>query len=93
MRPKPAGRAVRALLWALTWGIGVAIGVALGGWLTVVGGAGAPGVESLDLIEDVVVLPAIAGLAVTVIHLLGQGLVSLVRGARKASGNTNGEHK
>ncbi len=69
-------RFARALFWAATWGVGVEIGVALGGWLTVVGGAGTPGVEALDLTQDVVVLPAIAGSVVFVIHLLGQGIAS-----------------
>lgn len=75
-------RFARALFWAATWGVGVAIGVALGGWLTVVGGAGTPGVEALDLTQDVVVLPVIAGSIVFVIHLLGQGIVAMVRRAR-----------
>ena len=67
-----------AVFWAATWGIGVAIGVALGGWLTVVGGAGTPGVESLDLVEDVLLLPAAVGLIVFLLHLAGQGVLSVV---------------
>ena len=79
-------RFARAFFWAATWGVGVAIGVALGGWLTVVGGAGTPGVEALDLTQDVVVLPAIAGSIVLVIHLLGQGIVALVHRTRAPRG-------
>jgi len=71
--------AVRAALWAATWGIGVAIGVAAGGWLTVVGQSGAPGASSLDLVEDMLVLPALAGLAVIAVYLLGAAVVALVR--------------
>ena len=80
------GRIARALFWAATWGVGVAIGVALGGWLTVVGGAGTPGVEALDLTQDMIVLPAIAGSVVFVLHLLGQGIVTLIRSARVPRG-------
>ena len=79
-------RFVRALFWAATWGVGVAIGVALGGWLTVVGGAGTPGVEALDLTQDVIVLPIIAGSIVFFLHLLVQGVVVLVRRARTPRG-------
>lgn len=79
-------RFARAFFWAATWGVGVGIGVALGGWLTVVGGAGTPGVEALDLTQDVFVLPAIAGSIVFVIHLLGQGIVALVRRTRAPHG-------
>ena len=93
MSLESTGRALRAVLWSLTWGMGVGIGVALGGWLTVVGGAGAPGVESLDLVEDVLVLPVIAGVAVSMVHLVGQGLVTLVRSSRKVAGSTYGEHE
>lgn len=79
-------KVARALFWAATWGVGVAIGVALGGWLTVVGGAGTPGVEALDLTQDVIILPAIAGSVVFAIHLLGQGIVAVVRRARASHG-------
>lgn len=76
-------RLLTGLFWAATWGLGAAIGVALGGWLTVVGGgASAPGVESLDIVQDVIVLPLIAGGAVFAIHLVGQLVVVLVRRAR-----------
>lgn len=73
---------VRGLFWAATWGVGTGIGVALGGWLTAVGGAGAPGVEALDLVEDVVLLPLLAGGAVFFVHLAGQLIVYAIRGAR-----------
>jgi len=71
------------MFWAATWGLGAAIGVALGGWLTVVGGgAGAPEVASLDLVEDVIVLPLAVGGVVFAIHLVGQLIVAGVRRAR-----------
>lgn len=74
---------LRGVFWAATWGLGAAIGVALGGWLTVVGGgAGAPGADSLDLVQDVVVLPLIVGGIVFVVHVLGQVIVAGVRRAR-----------
>ncbi len=80
----------RAMAWAATWGIGVALGVALGGWLTVVGGAGAPGVAELDLIEDVLVLPATAGLVVFALHLLGQAAFIGFGASRFASNHRGG---
>jgi len=46
-------------LWSLTWSVGVGIGVALGGWLTVAGGSGAPGASTLDLGQDLVVIPLV----------------------------------
>lgn len=67
------------LFWALTWGVGVAVGVALGGWLTVVGGAGAPGLEALDTVEDLFVLPAVSGIAVACVHFVGSGVIGLSR--------------
>jgi len=71
--------AAAAVLWAATWGVGVAIGVALGGWLTVIGGAGTPGVGALDITQDVIVLPGLAGIAVMAVHFLGQAVVGLWR--------------
>ncbi len=82
----------RAVFWAATWGVGAAIGVAVGGWLTAVGGAGAPGVESLELAEDLLVLPGLAGLAVFGIHLLGQGLIGLVGSLRSRPRDPDGDH-
>jgi len=73
---------MRSFFWAATWGLGAAIGVAVGGWLTVAGGAGSLGVESLDLVEDLLVLPVLAGLGVIAIHLIGQAAVAIVRGSR-----------
>ena len=73
------------VFWALTWGAGVAIGVAAGGWLTVVGGAGAPGTESLDLTDDLIVLPLIVGSVVTTVHLVGGLLLSGLRGLRASN--------
>ncbi len=85
------GRVARGVFWASTWAVGAAIGVAAGGWLTVVGGAGTPGVESLDLTEDLLVLPVLAGLAVFAVHLLGQALLDLVRKIRSRSGDADGD--
>jgi hypothetical protein len=69
-----------ALFWAFTWGLGVAIGVALGGWLTLVGGAGAPGAEGIDPILDLLALPVLAGAIVMILHLAGQLVASALRG-------------
>ena len=74
-----------AVFWATTWALGVGIGVALGGWLTVVGGAGTPGVESLDLFEDVLLLPGAAAVVVLVVYLVGYSIVGMVRGRHAAS--------
>jgi len=78
----------RAVVGAAAWGIGVVVGVALGGWLTVVGGAGTPGVEALDFMEDLVVLPGLAGATVFLFHLIGQYVVFVVR-RRRASGESD----
>jgi len=82
-----------AVFWAATWGVGVAIGVALGGWLTVVGGAGTPGVESLDIIEDVLLLPGIVGFVVFCVHLVGQGLVGIIRRDRAPGDSDDDQEK
>lgn len=66
----------RRLFWALTWGTGVAIGVAAGGWLTIVGGQGAPGTESLDFVSDLVIIPLAAGSVVTVLHIVVTGVIA-----------------
>ncbi|MDZ4655477.1 MAG: hypothetical protein U1F44_06345 [Coriobacteriia bacterium] len=79
-------RALRSLLWAATWGAGAAIGVALGGWLTLVGGAGAPGIESLDPWADLVLLPLVVFAGVLVVHLGGQLIVASIRGGRADQG-------
>lgn len=80
------------LFWAATWAVGVAIGVALGGWLTVVGGAGTPGVESLDLVEDLLLLPGIVGLIVLCVYLAGAGVIGIVR-RDGASGECDDEYQ
>lgn len=69
-----------ALGWALTWAVGVATGVALGGWLTLVGGSGAPGAGELQPASDLVGLPALAFGVVAVVHLVGQLVAATVRG-------------
>lgn len=66
----PVFRELRAdLPWALTWAVGVAVGVATGAWLTAVGSAGAPGAASLDVARELVVTPAVSGLAVVALYL------------------------
>ncbi len=77
----------RALMWAAGWAVGAAIGVALGGWLTLVGGAGAPGVTELDPWMDLGLLPLVAFGAVLVVHLVGQLAAATVRGRRADSGS------
>lgn len=79
-------RVTEALFWSASWGLGVALGVALGGWLTLVGGAGAPGAEGLDPTVDLVVLPLGAFAAVLVLHLAGQVIAASVRGRAETGG-------
>lgn len=69
-------------LWGATWAVGVTLGVALGGWLTVVGEAGAPGGAALDLSTDVIGLPLAAGASVFVVYFIGDWLVSRIRARR-----------
>ncbi len=69
-----------ALFWATSWGLGAAIGVALGGWLTLVGGSGAPGVSGLDPAVDLGLLPLGAFCVVATVHLFGQLVAAVVRG-------------
>lgn len=73
-------RLSRALGWSFTWALGVAIGVALGGWLTLVGGSGAPGAEALDPLVDLVVLPGAAFAAVFIVQLIVRAAVAAARG-------------
>lgn len=70
----------KALLWSMTWGAGVSIGVALGGWLTLVGGAGAPGTSGLDPVSDLLVLPGIVFVVVVVLQLIVRVLAAALRG-------------
>lgn len=74
----------RAAFWAATWAVGVALGVALGGWLTVVGASAVPGDVAIDLAEDIVLLPLVAGGVVFVVHLTGQLVAHGVRARRSA---------
>lgn len=69
-----------ALFWAVSWGLGAALGVGLGGWLTLVGGAGAPGAGGLEPGSDLVALPLAAFGVVTAVHLGGQAVSAFVRG-------------
>ena len=73
-------RIAGALFWATSWGLGAAIGVAFGGWLTLVGGSGAPGVSGLDPAVDLGLLPLGAFCVVATVHLLGQLVAAVVRG-------------
>lgn len=73
-------RIAGALFWAASWGLGAAIGVALGGWLTLVGGSGAPGVSGLDPVADLGLLPLCGFCIVTTVHLLGQLIAAVMRG-------------
>ena len=80
---------MEALFWSLTWGVGAGLGVALGGWLTAVGGSGAPGAGGMDIGTDLVGLPfAVLGV-VTLVHLVAQILASAVRGRSRE----RAEHK
>jgi hypothetical protein len=74
-----------ALLWSASWGLGAGLGVAAGAWLTVVGQAGAPGVESLDAGSELLALPALVFGAVLAAHLAWQVVVASLRGARSGS--------
>lgn len=75
-------RVADALAWSATWGLGVALGVAAGGWLTVVGGSGAPGAEGLQPVSDLVVLPAIAFVVVVAAQMIVRIAVAAFRGRR-----------
>lgn len=90
-------RTREALFWSVSWGLGAAIGVALGGWLTLVGGAGAPGAEGLEPISDLVVLPLAAFGVVMIVHLCVQVVAATYRGRAVArreaeSDDKGGEH-
>lgn len=75
-----------ALFWAVSWGLGAAVGVALGGWLTLVGGSGAPGVAGLDPVVDLGLLPLGAFGVVVLLHVAGQAVVAIFRGRAVAAG-------
>lgn len=84
------GRVFVRTRWAATWAIGAAIGVALGAWLSVVGSAGAPGAEQLDVTSELVIAPLAAGAAVFVLYLLGAAALVGIR-SRKATTVSNDE--
>lgn len=69
-----------AVLMAASWAVGGAIGVALGGWLTLTGGAGAPGATGLDPASDLVIVPGVTFAAVMLVHLGGQVIAAALRG-------------
>ncbi len=82
----------RRLFWALTWGTGVAIGVAAGGWLTIAG-SGVVGLESPDLMTDLVVLPVIVGALVAVVHFAGSLVVGVFRKTRASDGDYDDDER
>lgn len=69
-----------AALWALAWGLGAALGVMLGAWLTAVGAAGSPGADAVEVVSDLLVLPAVAFFGVTLASLVFQLLLAALRG-------------
>lgn len=73
-------RPSRALWWSFTWALGAALGVALGGWLTLVGGSGAPGAAAIDPLSDLVVLPSVAFLVVIALEMLVRVAIAALRG-------------
>ncbi len=79
-----------AVFWASTWAIGAAIGAAIGGYLTLVSGSGAPGVQDIDPLTDLVVLPLAAFGAVFVTHLGLQTVAAAMRG-RRAGAQSQGD--
>lgn len=84
-------RLLPALAWACTWGSGAGAGVALGGYLTLAGGEGTPGISALDPTTDLVVLPVVAFGTVVALYVVGSALAALVRGARPAREGGQGE--
>ena len=80
-------RLSEALSWSVSWGVGAGLGVALGGWLTVVGGSGAPGTGGLEMGTDLVLLPLATLAVVTTLHLVGQLIASALRGRRHTQGD------
>ncbi|MGB4441937.1 MAG: hypothetical protein WBJ62_06910 [Coriobacteriia bacterium] len=86
-------RFAEAFFWSASWGLGAALGVALGGWLTLVGGSGAPGAEGLDPLVDIGLLPLGAFVAVVFVHLIGQLIAGGLRGRAEASGEHKGDEQ
>ena len=72
----------RAVMWAVSWGVGSALGIGVGAWLTVVGEAGAPGIESIDPGTELLALPVAAFAVVFSVHVLAQVIAAAIRGAR-----------
>lgn len=86
MAVRPARRLSpgRAATTAAAWALGVALGVALGGWITVTSGSGAPGAIALDVNRDLLLIPALAGLAVFLVLFVAGLLLQFVRALRAA---------
>jgi hypothetical protein len=82
-----------AVLWSFTWGLGTALGVALGGWLTLVGGSGAPGTAALDTLSDLVLLPGGALVLVFGVHLAVSLIAAALRGRAMAGAEIQGDHE
>lgn len=82
-----------AVLWSFTWGLGAALGVALGGWLTLVGGSGAPGTAALDPLADLVLLPGGALVLVFGVHLAVTLIAAALRGGAVAGADVQGDHE
>ena len=80
------------LFWSLTWGVGVALGVAAGGWLTIAG-SGVVGLDSPDLMNDLVVLPLIVGSLVALAYFLGSFVVGLFRKARPSDAHGDDDER
>lgn len=86
-------RLSEALLWSATWGAGAAAGVALGGWLTLVGGAGAPGSGGLEPVSDLVALPVGAFGIVIAVQLAVRLSAAALRGRAHGRGQDEGDQK
>ena len=69
-----------AALWAAAWGLGAAVGVMLGAWLTAVGAAAPPGENAIDIVSDLLVLPAVAFVGVGLASFGIQVIVAALRG-------------
>lgn len=70
----------RAAVFSVAWGLGAGIGVAAGAFLTVVGEAGAPGMDSLDFGSDIIALPLAVAVGVGALHAALQLGVAAARG-------------
>jgi hypothetical protein len=81
----------RAALLAASWGAGAAVGVSLGAVLIAVSGAGAPGLQGLDLSAELGWWPLAIGGAVFAVHLLVTIAFAFVRGQRTRGPDSQGD--